>query len=122
MGQDILLLLIIFVLIVVFCIRFGKCKKRERYLKNTWKEAWGTASEKEYDRTKYESISHYFQQQLRKGKITEPYVDDITWNDLDLDEVYQVMDHTTSLVGAEYLYYLLRTPVLSAENCRNEIA
>ena len=76
------------------------------------------ASEKEYDRTKYESISHYFQQQLRKGKITEPYVDDITWNDLDLDEVYQVMDHTTSSVGAEYLYYLLRTPVLSAEKLK----
>ena len=119
MGQDILLLLIIFVLIIVFLYQISaNAKKRERYLKNTWKEAWGTASEKEYDRTKYESISHYFQQQLRKGKITEPYVDDITWNDLDLDEVYQVMDHTTSLVGAEYLYYLLRTPVLSAEKLK----
>ena len=83
----------------------ANAKKRERYLKNTWKEAWGTASKKEYDRTKYESISHYFQQQLRKGKITEPYVDDITWNDLDLDEVYQVMDHTI-LGGAEYLRVL----------------
>ena len=119
MGQDILLLLIIFVLIIVFLYQISaNAKKRERYLKNTWKEAWGTASEKEYDRTKYESISHYFQQQLRKGKITEPYVDDITWNDLDLDEVYQVMDHTTSSVGAEYLYYLLRTPVLSAEKLK----
>lgn len=119
MGQDILLLLIIFVLIIVFLYQIAaNAKKRERYLKNTWKEAWGTASEKEYDRTKYEPISHYFQQQLRKGKITEPYVDDITWNDLDLDEVYQVMDHTTSSVGAEYLYYLLRTPVLSEEELK----
>ena len=35
-----------------------------------------------------------------------------------LDEVYQVMDHTTSSVGAEYLYYLLRTPVLSEEKLK----
>ncbi len=75
MGQDILLLLIIFVLIIVFLYQIAaNAKRRERYLKNTWKEAWGTASEKEYDRTKYESISHYFQQLLRKGIITEPYV------------------------------------------------
>ena len=57
MGQDILLLLIIFVLIIVFLYQISaNAKKRERYLKNTWKEAWGTASEKEYDRTKYESF------------------------------------------------------------------
>lgn len=119
MGQDMLLLLIILALIVVFLYQIAvNAKRREQYLKKTWKEAWGTASEKEYDYTKYESISHYFRQQLRKGKITEPYVDDITWNDLDLDAVYQVMDHTTSSVGAEYLYYLLRTPVFSAEKLR----
>ena len=47
------------------------------------KSVGNSLGEKDSDDTKYESISHYFQQQLRKGKITEPYVDDITWNDLD---------------------------------------
>ena len=102
MGQDVLLLLIILALIAVFFYQIAaNAKRREQYLKKTWKEAWGTASEKEYDSTKYESISCYFQQQIAKGRIKEPYLDDITWNDLDLDTVYQVMDHTTSAVGAE---------------------
>lgn len=119
MGQDVLLLLIILALIAVFFYQIAaNAKRREQYLKRTWKEAWGTASEKEYDSTKYESISCYFQQQLAKGRIKDPYLDDITWNDLDLDTVYQVMDHTTSAVGAEYLYYLLRTPALSGEKLK----
>lgn len=37
-------------------------------------------------------------------------VDDITWNDLDLDAVYHCMDSTQSSIGEEYLYALLRSP------------
>ncbi len=42
-------------------------------------------------------------------------VDDITWNDLDLDRIFQLMDQTGSGAGEEYLYYLLRTPLYSEE-------
>ena len=41
-------------------------------------------------------------------------IDDITWNDLDLDEMFSQMDSTCSAAGEEYLYYLLRTPALRA--------
>ena len=37
-------------------------------------------------------------------------VDDITWNDLDLDLVFRSMDSTCSYAGEEYLYGLLRSP------------
>lgn len=37
-------------------------------------------------------------------------VDDITWNDLDLDLVFRSMDGTCSSAGEEYLYGLLRSP------------
>ena len=39
-------------------------------------------------------------------------VDDITWNDLDMDQVYRAIDRTCSAAGEEYLYYLLRTPAM----------
>lgn len=37
-------------------------------------------------------------------------LDDRTWQDLDLDEVFVSLDHTRSVPGRQYLYHLLRTP------------
>jgi len=37
-------------------------------------------------------------------------IDDITWNDLELDRIYNDMNITQSNCGAEYLYALLRKP------------
>jgi DNA mismatch repair ATPase MutS len=37
-------------------------------------------------------------------------VDDRTWTDLDLDDVFLKIDRTVSQVGRQYLYRLLRTP------------
>jgi MutS domain V len=37
-------------------------------------------------------------------------IDDRTWRDLDLDDVFAALDHTESEPGRQYLYHLLRTP------------
>jgi hypothetical protein len=37
-------------------------------------------------------------------------IDDITWNDLDMDSVYDRVNYCLSAAGDEYLYYMLRTP------------
>ncbi len=42
-------------------------------------------------------------------------VDDITWNDLDMDSVFERIDKCRSAVGEEYLYYLLRRQVSGGE-------
>ncbi|HOJ11238.1 MAG TPA: hypothetical protein PK733_11675, partial [Clostridiales bacterium] len=39
------------------------------------------------------------------------HIDDITWNDLDMDNVFNRINNTGSTVGEQYLYYLLRNPV-----------
>ncbi|MEO7360735.1 MAG: hypothetical protein ABI120_10420 [Gemmatimonadaceae bacterium] len=38
------------------------------------------------------------------------YIDDRTWADLDLNEIYSELDHTKSRPGQQYLRHLLRTP------------
>jgi len=38
------------------------------------------------------------------------FIDDITWNDLNLDAVYDRINYCRSGAGQEYLYYLLRCP------------
>ncbi|MGH7668174.1 MAG: MutS-related protein [Gemmatimonadaceae bacterium] len=37
-------------------------------------------------------------------------IDDRTWADLDLDDVFMALDYTESEPGRQYLYHLLRTP------------
>ncbi len=49
---------------------------------------------------------------------TEYIVDDITWNDLDLDLFFKGFDRTCSRNGGEYLYDMLRRPLISEEGIR----
>lgn len=42
-------------------------------------------------------------------------IDDITWNDLNMDHLYQTINTSCSAAGDEYLYYRLRTPIYDAD-------
>src|ERR1019366_8091893 len=42
-------------------------------------------------------------------------IDDRTWNDLDLDDVFFSLDYAASEPGRQYLYHLLRSPRSSVE-------
>lgn len=82
-------------------------KKRLADLRTRLKAGWGSVPAREYSWEEFERISHYFN---RRQEDCGFYIDDITWNDLDMDEVFRLVNHTWSSVGEEYLYYLLRTP------------
>lgn len=84
--------------------------RRKRWAERFQKE-WGTVPEREYDASELEKISRYFFYKRNKGQIGEAYIDDITWNDLDMDSIFIYANHARSSPGEEYLYYLLRTPV-----------
>lgn len=87
----------------------------EKKARGVWRakflKEWGKIPQREYDEEELEKILRYFEYQLKKGKINEPYIDEITWNDLDMDNVFAYINNTKSSAGEEYLYYLLRTPV-----------
>lgn len=72
---------------------------------------YGELREKEYRPEQYASISRYFYKHPCDGQI-----DDITWNDLSMDEVFKRLNDTYSSAGEEMLYYTLRTPRFSEEN------
>ncbi|MCR5655272.1 MAG: hypothetical protein K6G07_06505 [Lachnospiraceae bacterium] len=84
-------------------------RKREdaRFIKKL-KEGYGIPSTKQYktDRLKYlASLA------AREKRDEELFVDDVTWNDLDMDRVMGRMDYTNSSVGEDALYRMLRFPV-----------
>ena len=84
-------------------------KSEKRFVQKLYKE-YGTLPQKEYKPEQFENISHYFLKH-KEGY----YVDDITWNDLNMDEIFKQLNNTFSSAGEEYLYHILRTPCLEEE-------
>lgn len=68
---------------------------------------YGVLPEREYNPRQFENISHYF---LKHSDGF--HIDDITWNDLNMDEIFKKMNFTYSAAGEEYLYYMLRCPCM----------
>lgn len=110
-------LFIFVVLAFVFGYSFSARKKEiEREYKRIV-NSFGSIPENEYLDEKYDSIQNYYRQIYSELEKTGDYcnVDDITWHDLDFDSIYMLINNTQSSIGEEYLYSLLRTPVLKKE-------
>lgn len=100
----VLICFIVLALIVVKMIYDHRRDQRrlEKYLQRTW----GNPAERDYGQDQMEAITSYFVENQGKWDI-----DDITWNDLNMDQVYPVLNHTRTSIGEEYLYGLLRKPI-----------
>jgi len=84
-------------------------KSEKRFIKKLY-ENYGCLPDREYKPEEFANISGYFL------KHTEGfYIDDITWNDLNMDEVFKRLNYTHSAAGEEYLYAVLRKPVTNRE-------
>ena len=70
------------------------------------KASYGKRPDREYEYAEFEAISHYFKLRKKDGF----QVDDTTWNDLDMDTIFMLLNHTWSCIGESYLYAMLRTP------------
>ncbi len=93
------------VLAIVLWSRLTEIKNRKQ-LKDRLKREWGDTPKEEYTSEKMNSIKTYYQS-IKDDRLD---VDDITWNDLDMDEIFMEMNNTQSSIGEEYLYALLRKP------------
>lgn len=105
--------IIVFFAMVVFVavyVTITNNKRKQNAIINKLKNGWGKPAQRKYTGDDYECISHYF-----KRNANENSIDDITWNDLGMDEVFKCINNTNSSVGQEYLYKMLREPVADAE-------
>jgi len=99
---------------VVILLLIGKGiydrKKYKRIIRRRLIEEFGTVSEEEYTSEKMQSLKSYY----NATKRDRYDVDDITWNDLEMDELFMVMNRTVSAMGEEYLYAMLHKPEFDA--------
>lgn len=98
----------IIVAILVIAAILGKRneKRAEKYFRNKAKKNWGKESDIDIRESRRKAIPKYFENHKEKTAI-----DDITWNDLGLDSIYDRINYCKSGAGQEYLYYRLRTPM-----------
>ena len=102
-------LLLFFISISIFMgilfLREGmQAKKKEKWFIQSLYDNYGEKPAKEHKPERFERIPGYYERHIQPGQI-----DDITWNDLNMDEIYKRIDYTFSAAGEEYLYYTLRS-------------
>ena len=100
--------MVIFVVLVMGKEYLNSKKYRKKILDKLY-QSYGTAAERNYKPGEMDHIMMYYH------KHPVPHqIDDITWNDLNMDQIYQTINTSCSAAGDEYLYYRLRTPVYNA--------
>ena len=91
-------------------------QKKERALaEKLIREEYGTAPGKERRREEAAVKGSYLHYRKNTGIF---FLDDITWNDLDMDLIFQRMNYARSSAGAGELYRILRCPVAEWEVLR----
>ncbi len=88
----------------------SRAKKRKELLNNHFKAKKGY-----FD---FENIKKYWSKRSKKGIQGE--ISDRTYNDLDLDELFMLIDRTVSKVGQQYLYNRLRSVPGTPETINNQ--
>jgi DNA mismatch repair ATPase MutS len=86
---------------------------RLKYIKKNIVENYGKKINLEEVDLNMNSISSYFRNKKEKSSI-----DDITWSDLSMDDVFKIINNTQSTAGAELLYDILRNPLYEKEKLK----
>ena len=107
------LLILGFIAFAAFAV-WETCKNRKRVFGKI-RKTYGQWPEREYSMEEFDAISHYYVHRKKEGL---PVIDDITWNDLDMDRIFMLLNHTWSCIGESYLYCLLRMPAMEKETLK----
>ena len=84
--------------------------RREKELTETVIKSFGVAPTDSMTLDRFASLPAY----LKSLPKSEGDIDDITWNDLDMDRIFEALNHTGSAVGEEVLFAWLHKPEMSS--------
>lgn len=102
-------LAIIALIIICFLIDLYSNKKKFKIKKREIINSYGKEVDIEDINYKMKNVSTYFRNK------NEESIDDITWSDLSMDDVYKKINNTQSTSGKEILYDILRNPIKDIE-------
>lgn len=104
-------IVIAIVLVALFIKSICDEKNYTKKLYAKMEREWGEVPKEEYSENKYHSLQYYYKHLPKeRGEI-----DSITWNDLDMDQIFMTMNNTGSAAGEEYLFAMLHRLSFSKE-------
>ncbi len=92
--------------IYIVIVMISRAKRNAEYRQQI-RSSWGKKPQQKIKQDDFESIACYYR---NKAKIDNHAfsIDDITWDDLDMNRVFERINSTSTVIGEEYLYNLLR--------------
>ena len=107
--DTILLLFVVATLVLIVTSSIHSILKSKKKLRQRIIRSWGKPPAGKYDPGDFESISSYFRN-YKKAKSAPFFIDDITWRDLEIDDLFKRLNGTETTAGEEFLYRMLRQP------------
>ena len=101
-------------LLSAVAVMLSENKRRKLFLQQKLKNSWGKIPDREYTYEDFHHISQFFHKREKEGF----FIDDITWNDLDMDRIFMLLNQTFSAVGGDCLYDILRKPVFEEKELK----
>lgn len=111
-------LIVLLLVALAFALLAGSPQFRARFA--VWRRFRTEKSESRADRRPpFRDVDAYHQSVAASGPVPSPSIgdsspaysiDERTWSDLDLDQVFTELDHTRSRPGQQYLRHVLRSP------------
>lgn len=92
------------VIILLIVKAFYDSNQTQKIMLMQIRNRWGQYPETELTPERIEAIRTYYNTTKRGNQD----VDDITWNDVSMDEIFEMMNNTCCSIGEEYLYSMLR--------------
>ena len=106
MNGIILIIALLTVFLIMLIRGIVENKRNLEKLKVIFEKEFGKVNKRAWKNNEMELVSRY-----AKRKETNDTIDEITWNDLDMDLIYQQMSYTESSLGDDYLFYMLKNPL-----------
>ncbi|MCU9815747.1 hypothetical protein [Paraclostridium sp. AKS73] len=97
---------LVVILLVGITFSIVENRKKLKYIKLNIINNYGKTINLDEVMIKMKNVSSYF-----RNKNGKNVIDDITWNDLNMDDVFKKINNTQSTAGQEVLYDMLRTPL-----------
>ncbi|MEN6316345.1 MAG: DNA mismatch repair protein MutS [Clostridiaceae bacterium] len=103
-------ILIAIIIIIVNVAAVIKKRRSIKKLRQTLEMKWGKKPDEKYRDEDMTAVRSYYEN-LKEKDCGRLFLDDITWNDLEMDKVFMRLNSTQSTAGEEYLYALMREPL-----------
>lgn len=107
MESIIFLSVLVGISLIAYLLGLRDSKRAEKTLLTRLKKNFGEAPKRNYKQDDLDHLQGYY-----KNHSADYQIDDTTWNDLNMDGVFARMNYCLSATGEEYLYHMLRTPLL----------